>query len=418
MTKKITQKAKDYDLTVEITKTVGADTKASEKVEAFRDLFLDRYKQVKKYVHQHYDFHESVSIDQIVSNREKYSKWDAIGRTVVMVLEAKKTRKGYLRLVVEDTSGEMDAMVSPEVLERIGTITTDDIIGIEGQLSKDGGIFWVRHVIFPNIIKKDKSEEEEKDPISAAFISDIHRGADNFLNREWDKMLDWLNSDDPLAQNIGYLVISGDIVDGVGVYPNQEKELDISDLYEQYEITGRDLERVPDHMETIILPGNHDAVRLAEPQPVLSSEVQSHFNHGHFVGNPCRFKIGGSDVLSYHGKSIDDMVMNLNEASYEHPENAMKQMLKRRHLAPQWGVKNQIASEPTDMLTIDSTPDIFVTGHTHGHCMQKYQDIQLIVSSTWQGQTSFQKMVGFEPKPAIVSIVKLDDGSAATVNFA
>ena len=388
MTKKITQKAKDYDLTVEITKTVGADTKASEKVEAFRDLFLDRYKQVKKYVEQHYDFQEAVSIDQIVSNREKYSKWDAIGRTVVMVLEAKKTRKGYLRLVVEDTSGEMDAMVSPEVLERIGTITTDDIIGIEGQLSKDGGIFWVRHVIFPNI------------------------------NREWDKMLDWLNSDDPLAQNIGYLVISGDIVDGVGVYPNQEKELDITDLYEQYEITGKDLERVPDHMETIILPGNHDAVRLAEPQPVLSSEVQSHFNHGHFVGNPCRFKIGGSDVLSYHGKSIDDMVMNLNEASYEHPENAMKQMLKRRHLAPQWGVKNQIASEPTDMLTIDSTPDIFVTGHTHGHCMQKYQDIQLIVSSTWQGQTSFQKMVGFEPKPAIVSIVKLDDGSAATVNFA
>jgi len=25
--------------------------------------------------------------------------------------------------------------------------------------------------------------------------------------------------------------------------------------------------------------------------------------------------------------------------------------------------------------------------------------------------------VGFEPKPAIVSVVKLDDGTAATVNF-
>ena len=411
MAKKFTAKAKDYDLSVEITKTVGADTQASEKVEAFRDLFLDRYKKIKRYVEQYYDFQDAVSINKIVGNREKYSKWDARGRTIVMVLEASKTRKGYLRLVVEDTSGEMDAMVSPEVLERIGTIATDDVIGIEGQLSKDGGIFWVRHVIFPQIIKKDKSEEDN-DPISAAFISDIHRGADNFLDKEWYKMLDWLNSDDPMAQNIGYLVISGDIVDGVGVYPNQEQELDIADLYEQYKITGKDLERVPDHMETIILPGNHDAVRLAEPQPVLSSEVQSHFNQGHFVGNPCRFKIGGSDVLSYHGKSIDDMVMNLKEASYENPE-----MLKRRHLAPQWGVKNQIASEPTDMLTIDTTPDIFVTGHTHGHCMQKYQDIQLIVSSTWQGQTSFQKMVGFEPKPAIVSVVKLDDGTAATVNF-
>ena len=416
MSRKFSTKAKDFDLSVDITKTVGADTRASEKVEAFRDLFLDRYKTIKRYVETNYDFQDSVSIETMVGNREKYSSWGALGRSIVMVLEAKKTRKGYLRLVVEDTSGEMDAMVSPEVLERIGTIATDDVIGIEGQLSKDGGIFWVRHVVFPQMIKKDVSEDE-CDPVSAAFISDIHRGADNFLDKEWNKMLDWLNSDDPMAQNIGYLVISGDIVDGVGVYPNQEQELDISDLYEQYQVTGTDLERVPDHMETIILPGNHDAVRLAEPQPVLSSEVQSHFNHGHFVGNPCRFKISGKDVLSYHGKSIDDMVMNLKEASYENPENAMKQMLKRRHLAPQWGVKNQIASEPTHMLTIETTPDIFVTGHTHGHCMQKYQDVQLIVSSTWQGQTSFQKMVGFEPKPAIVSVVKLDDGEAATVNF-
>ena len=416
MVKRFTERAKDYDLDVKITQTVGADTKASDKVEAFRDLFMDRYKRIKHYIEHCYDFQNSETIATLTNNREKYSKWNSTGRSIVMVLEAKKTQKGYLRLVVEDISGEMDAMVSPEVLERTGTIATDDIIGIEGQLSKDGGIFWVRHVIFPNIVKKEKDCSENQ-PLSAAFISDLHRGADNFLDTEWNKMIKWLNSDDPIAENIGYLVISGDIVDGVGVYPNQEQELDVSDLYEQYELTGKDLEGLPDHMETLILPGNHDAVRLAEPQPVLSSEVQSYFNQGHFVGNPCRFEIGGADVLSYHGKSIDDMVMNLNEASYEHPEEAMKQMLKRRHLAPQWGVKNQIASEPTDMLTIDTTPDIFVTGHTHGHCIEKHQDIQLIVSSTWQGQTSFQKMVGFEPKPAIVSVIKLDDMSSLSVDF-
>ena len=33
----------------------------------------------------------------------------------------------------------------------------------------------------------------------------------------------------------------------------------------------------------------------------------------------------------------------------------------------------------------------------------------MVVSSTWQAQTSFQKMVGFEPKPSILSLVKLDD---------
>ena len=42
MSRKFSAKAKDFDLNVDITKTVGADTKASEKVEAFRDLFLDR----------------------------------------------------------------------------------------------------------------------------------------------------------------------------------------------------------------------------------------------------------------------------------------------------------------------------------------------------------------------------------------
>ena len=28
---------------------------------------------------------------------------------------------------------------------------------------------------------------------------------------EWEKMLKWLKSDDPIAQNIGYLVVSGEI---------------------------------------------------------------------------------------------------------------------------------------------------------------------------------------------------------------
>ena len=122
-------------------------------------------------------------------------------------------------------------------------------------------------------------------------------------------------------------------------------------------------------------------------------------------------------MLSYHGKSIDDMVMVHPDTTYERPQDAMKEMLKRRHLAPHWGVKNQIAAEPYDLMTIDTTPDIFVTGHTHGHCLEKYRGIQMVVSSTWQAQTSFQKMVGFEPKPSILSVVKLDTLESAAVHF-
>jgi len=416
MDKRFQERATDHDLEVEIVQTVGADTQATEKLAAFRDLFLDRYNKIRSYLHESYGFSKVLSLEEICDNREKYSKWNAKARAVVMVIEAKKTASGYLRLVIEDPSGELDAMISPDVQERVGTITVDDIIAVEGNLSKDGGLMWVRHALFPHIIEKERNVEEVA-PVSAAFISDVHIGANNFLTDEWEKMLKWLKSDDPIAQNIGYLVVSGDIVDGVGVYPNQDQELSIHGLYDQYELTGKYFEDLPEHIEPVILPGNHDAVRLAEPQPVLSKEVQSYFNGGHFVGNPCRFKVGGVDTLSYHGKSIDDMVMNIKEATYDHPEEAMKQMLKRRHLAPQWGVKNQIASEPQDLLTIENTPEIFVTGHTHGHCLEQYQGIQMVVSSTWQGQTSFQRMVGFEPKPAILSVVKLDDLTSVGVDF-
>lgn len=416
MDKRFTEKAAEHSMEVDIIQTVGADTQASEKLEAFRDLFLDRYTKLKRYLTESYDFDTIHTLEHLCDNRSRYSNWNATARAIVMVIEAKKTASGYLRLVIEDPTGELDAMISPDIQERVGTIAVDDVIAIEGQMSKDGGLFWIRHALFPHIIEKER-DTEEIEAVSAAFISDVHIGANNFLEDEWEKMLKWLKSDDPIAQNIGYLVVSGDIVDGVGVYPNQDHELAIHDLYDQYKKTGEYFEQLPEHIETVILPGNHDAVRLAEPQPVLSTEVQSYFNSGHFVGNPCRFKVGGVDTLSYHGKSIDDMVMNLKEATYEHPEEAMKQMLKRRHLAPQWGVKNQIASEPHDLLTIENTPEIFVTGHTHGHCLENYQGVQMVVSSTWQGQTSFQRMVGFEPKPAILSVVKLDDLTSVGVDF-
>ena len=66
---------------------------------------------------------------------------------------------------------------------------------------------------------------------------------------------DWLDDD------INYLVIAGDVVDGIGIFPGQDKELAISDIYEQYEKAAQYLNAVPKHIKIIISPGNHDAVR-------------------------------------------------------------------------------------------------------------------------------------------------------------
>lgn len=408
--------ARDYDTRFEIANSIGNKSKTEGTLEQLQNLFHDKFRQLKKMICSHYGLDSALTLQEITSNRERWHKGEAT--SIVMVIEAEKTRNGHLRLTVEDATGEMDALLMIDVAERVGNIAVDDVVAISGSLSKDGGIFFVSNALFPHVIEKDDPTlREDIDPVSAAFISDIHIGAKNFLERDWNRMLKWLHTDDDKAKSIKYMVMSGDIIDGVGVYPNQQEELEIHDLYDQYAKVGEYMEMLPEHITPIILPGNHDAVRLAEPQPVLSTEVQSHFNRGKFVGNPCRFSAGGTDILSYHGKSIDDMVMVHPTTTYEKPQDAMKEMLKRRHLAPHWGIKNQIAAEPYDLMTIDTTPEIFVTGHTHGHCLEQYRGIQMVVSSTWQAQTSFQKMVGFEPKPSILSLVKLDDLDSAAIHF-
>jgi len=408
--------AKDYDDSISIGRTVGDDSQTEGTLAQMQKLFHDRYRQLRKIIVTNYGFKNTKKISDITDNRSRWSKHES--NLIVMVIESEVTRNGHLRLTVEDVSGEMDALLMIDVVERVGVVAVDDVIGLTGTLSKDGGIYFASNVLFPNIIpKQEPTLREGVEPVCAAFISDIHIGSKTFLEEEWMRMIRWLNSNDDKAKSVKYLVMSGDIVEGIGVYPNQQDELSIPDLFGQYAEVGRYMELLPDHITPIILPGNHDAVRLAEPQPVLSKEVQSHFNRGVFVGNPCRFNAGGTDILSYHGKSIDDMVMIHPTTSYEEPQEAMKEMLKRRHLAPHWGVKNQIAAEPHDLLTIDQTPDIFVTGHTHGHCLERHEGVQMIVSSTWQSQTSFQRMVGFEPKPAILSLVKLDTLESIGIHF-
>ena len=66
-------------------------------------------------------------------------------------------------------------------------------------------------------------------------------------------MVEWFKTD-PLAKTIRYFVISGDGVDGVGIYPNQEKELAIPDLFNQYGGLARLLEPLPDWVDVILLP--------------------------------------------------------------------------------------------------------------------------------------------------------------------
>ena len=356
-------------------------------------------------------------------NRQRHNSKDYEVTVVGLVSEVRWTRPGNLKFVIEDETAQISCLLKPPsdaspLHASLDGLMDDEIIGASGYfLSGDRDpVFWVRDIHKPPLGNHSKAQAGEDSAISAAFISDIHLGSKTFLHSQWEKMIQWFNSD-PLARTVKYFVLSGDGVDGVGIYPGQERHLAIKDLFKQYGELARMLEGVPDWIDVIMLPGNHDAVRPAEPQPALDPEVQQDYSNTVFVGNPCDFSLHGVRILSYHGKSIDDFVATLRSVTYSKPEMAMRAMLERRHLAPSWGGKTPLSPEPEDRLVIPVIPDIFVTGHVHGHFVGNHKGTTMVHSSTWQDQTDFQRMLGFQPKPCILTVVNLHTYATASIPF-
>jgi len=324
-----------------------------------------------------------------------------------MVLDIRSSAKGHKLIEVEDTTGTIAVLVHKEKDKELfglaNGLLLDEVIGITGTLSSDGNLMFVNKIIRPDIPNTQAPElERERAKGKAVFISDIHVGSRTFLEEAWLRFVEWLGDD------ISYLVVAGDVVDGIGVFPNQDKELVISDIYEQYEKAAAYLNAVPKHIRIIISPGNHDAVRQAEPQPRFPERITKMFRKDiTFVGNPAMVDIGGARVLIYHGRSMDDIIASIPGLSYAEPAKPMIEMLKLRHLSPVYGGRVSIAPEKEDHFVIDPIPDILHCGHVHTVGVTRYKGVLTINSGTWQSQTEFQKRMNLQPMPARATVVDL-----------
>jgi len=406
--------AADYPDLIDTGVKVG-QTDQTGTMDDIVNLFSERFDTLHKIISQQLGFRRTTTIAEI--NKQKMVFKNRPCNIIGMVVDIRRTKSGGRMVELEDKTGRTTVFVRKED-PTAGNLLLDDVIGVTGKFSDDGRMFWTDRVQYPEILPNNQNKGgEDYDPISIAFASDIHMGSTKFLEKDWDRMMEWLNSDHHVAHNIKYLVLSGDVVDGVGVYPGHEKNLSMLDVYDQYEFCARKLDELPEHITPIILPGNHDAVRPAEPQPQLEPLIQQKFNSAVHVGNPARINLSGIDVLSYHGKGIDDMVPRMAHVTYERPAEAMKEMLKKRHLAPMWGERNALSPEEEDQMIIRDAPDIFVTGHTHAHQMEWYRGIPLIVSSTFQGETDFMQMLGYKPKMGILSVYNIQNREMKAFNF-
>ncbi|MEK6920300.1 MAG: DNA polymerase II small subunit, partial [Nanoarchaeota archaeon] len=218
--------------------------------------------------------------------------------------------------------------------------------------------------------------------------------------------------------------------DGVGIYPGQENDLEILDIYEQYKTCAELLHKIPKHIKIIIGPGNHDAMRLAEPQLPFYEDIAKplyELTNAIIVSNPAIVNIGvqegfpGINVLMYHGYSFDYYIANVDEirnnGGYDRADLVMKFLLQRRHLAPTHASCLYIPFADDDPMVIGKVPDIFATGHLHKTSVSSYRNITLICGSCWQGKTAFQEKMGHNPEPARVPIVNLQTREVKILRF-
>ena len=273
--------------------------------------------------------------------------------------------------------------------------------------AKNGG-FFAKEILLPDI--PEHTTNRSKTETYAVFLSDLHVGSEYFMEQELKDLIEWISSADPIARKIRFVVIGGDLIEGVGVFPNQEKTLNQFTTEDQLKKSFEVLDKIPKHIKVFLISGNHDAGRKALPQPAIpkmyNSELWDRENF-FMLGNPSMVSLNGVKVLMYHGQSIDDVVRTTPGVSYDKPAAVMRHFLKARHMSPIYGSRTPIAPETEDMMVIDDVPDIFHSGHVHFVGLDMYKGVLIINSGAWQRQTDFQESVGITPTPGMAIIVNL-----------
>ncbi|MBS3132480.1 DNA-directed DNA polymerase II small subunit [Candidatus Woesearchaeota archaeon] len=415
---------------VKVLFSYGKDS-GKRSAEDFSQHFLNRYYTIEKILRNRQELKNALSISRILGKKDKENV-AAIG----FVAEKQTTKNGNVMLSLEDPTGSIKAVVSkskPELFNFARSLVLDDMVGVSGVNGQK--IIFTNSIFLPDIpitheAKKSGAEEY------TIFLSDLHVGSMNFLEDDFNRFLKWINQEigseeqRRTASLVRYIFIIGDLVDGCGIYPEQDKELLIKDLNDQYKECARLLGKIPKHIPLIICPGNHDAMRVAEPQLKLYEDFCGplyELPNAVMVSNPAIINIGstenfpGFNVLMYHGYSFDHYAAEVdsirNGGGYDRADLIMKFLLQRRHLAPTHASTLYIPDTDKDHLVIEQIPDFFVSGHIHKATCSNYKNVTMICSSCWQSKTAFQEKVGHNPEPSRAPIVNLQTREVKMLKF-
>lgn len=392
------------------------------KASDFRDYFRDRLESLSSILRSRADVSGATTASQVPDGL----KWHKV-KFIGMVNSKKEFRDGTVVVELEDEEGLVKVTFRGDeaIKKKAARLLVDEVVCVLGA-TRNGSSVIAEDVIWPDIPYQSRTPVPSSDHAYAVLTSDIHIGSKTFLRDDFERFLGWLRgeTDEPrlneIANKTKYLVIAGDLVDGVGIYPNQEEELEVADLYDQYRIAAEYLSTLPDRIKIIIIPGNHDACRPTLPTPPIYSDYAAplySMRNVLMLGDPSFVNLSGATFLLTHGRSLDDVIPFLPDCNFREPQRAMIELIKSRHIAPIYGEKTPLAPEPKDRLVIDPVPDIFHAGHVHVEGVAEYRGVLVVNSGTWQSQTKYQLSAGIVPKPSVVPVVDLTTMKTYELNF-
>jgi DNA polymerase II small subunit len=428
----------DTDWHYKIEKNPDQDSVGSEGViEDFLELFRNRYARIQQIYMGRIDTQNAVTPEiakqhrssinrRTLQNNEGGRRQRPPSQVVLGIIRNKSISSQ--RNIIIDLEGNEDSIIcvipstirgtkGQDLSEKANALLLDEIVCVSGYVDSSGRMI-VDDVLFPDIPTVRHIGHATKE-VYAAFISDLHCGSQEFLEDEFNRFIDWMGGRDVdtpdrnMMEKTKYLFIAGDLVDGISVYPGQRDHLKISSLYDQYATIAEKIKKIPKRIKVFCIPGNHDACRQALPKPPITrlfAEPLYEIDNVTMLGDPSQILVEDVRILMTHGDSMDDLVTTLPRASYTEPAISMIELLKKRHLAPIYGGKTELAPLHRDWMVIDVPPDVVHFGHAHHNAVDNYRGVQIINSGTFQSQTDFMRKQGVVPTPGIVTFMNLQTG--------
>lgn len=413
--------AKDIPADLKILEDPTGKLTSNGTLEEYTALFQDRFKRVEKILRARMDVRSATPISEALKSQPK-SKLK-----IICMLTEKRDSKNNTILSVEDLNGSATIIIPQKAQDEVkkkALMLLPDTVFCAAVIKTRTNLLMAEDIILPEVGRKPPQRAQE--PVYAVLTSDVHVGSNKFTKDAFRRFVLWLRGKygtaemREIAGRVKYLLIAGDIVDGVGIYPGQQTELTIRDIHKQYNFAIKYFEKIPSYIEIVLSPGNHDAARKSQPQPAIPEGYLTAIKDKpniHSVGSPCYLSLHGVEVLMYHGVSLNDIIGVVPGMDNDHPEKSMRLLMQDRHLAPMYGGKTMLSPENRDYMVVDKVPDIFHAGHIHvlGYC--NYRGVMVVNSGGWQLQTEYMEKLGLVPTPGKVPVVNLQTMEITVLDF-